>query len=187
MKIECTEIPGVFIIMPIVHEDARGFFMESYRKDALAEAGIVEDFVQHNHLCSARRNTIRGLHFQFDPPMAKLMRVTRGSAFLVAVDLRKRSPTLGKWIGVEASAENRKQLYAPGSFARGVLSLSDDCEIQYLCSSVFNPGKEGNIVWNDPDISIKWPLSGEPILSEKDKDAPRLADWLARPESDLFA
>lgn len=186
MKIEATTLPGAYVITPEVRGDARGFFMETYRKDVLAAAGIVDDFVQENHSRSAIAGTIRGLHFQWRNPMAKLMRVTRGKAFLVAVDLRKGSPTLGKWIGIEASEENKKQLYTPGSFARGLMSLTDDCEIQYRCSSYYDPDGEGQVRWDDPDVGIEWPLGGEPALSEKDKRAPRLKEWLARPESDSF-
>lgn len=186
MNAETTAIRDVLIITPDTHEDERGFLMESYRKDELAKIGITDEFVQHNHSHSHKRNTIRGHHFQFNPGTAKLMRVIRGSAFLVAVDLRKNSPTLGKWFGVEASEENRKQLYAPESFARGFQTLSDACEVEYLCSSFFDPRKEGNLRWDDPDVAIQWPLKEMPIMSDKDRNAPSLKIWLARPESDFF-
>ena len=185
MTIEPTALPGVYICTPIVHEDERGFFMESYRQDAFAEAGITDVFVQDNHSRSVR-NTVRGLNFQWDPPMAKLMRVTQGSAFLVAVDIRKNSPTLGRWIGIEASAENKKQLYAPVGFARGFQTLTDNCEVQYKCSALYKKEGEGEIVWNDPDIGIVWPIREAPIVSERSKIAPTLKEWLARPESDSF-
>jgi dTDP-4-dehydrorhamnose 3,5-epimerase len=186
MTIEPTPLRDVYVITPDVHKDARGFFMESYREDALAEVGITDRFVQDNHSQSTRLNTVRGLHFQWEAPMAKLMRVTRGSAFLVAVDLRKGSPTIGKWFGIEASEDNKKQLYAPASFARGFQTLTEICDVQYKCSALYNPETQGEIAWDDPAIGISWPLAGEPLLSQKNTQSPTLADWLARPESDLF-
>lgn len=186
MKIEKTEINGVYVCLPTVHEDSRGFFMESFRQDELEKAGIHSVFVQDNHSLSKIRNTVRGLNFQWEPPMAKIMRVTRGSAFLVAVDIRKNSPTLGKWFGIEASAENKKQLYAEAGFARGFQTLSDDCEVQYKCTAIHEGGKEGEILWNDPVIGIEWPIQEDPILSDRSKNAPKLEEWLSRPESNIF-
>ena len=186
MTIEKTEIEGVYIITPRVHEDERGFLMESYRVDVFREAGISDVFVQDTHIKSLRKNTIRGLNFQWEPPMAKLLRVMKGSAFLVAVDLRKDSPTLGKWVGIEASEENKKQLYAPASFARGFQTLTDDVEVLYKFSAYYNPAGEGDIAWNDPDIGIEWPLQGEPILSERARHAPSFKEWLASPHADIF-
>ncbi len=186
MKIDHSDIDGVYVITPEVHEDERGFFMESYRQDELAKAGISADFVQDNHSRSRVRNIVRGLHFQWDKPMAKLMCVTRGAAFLVAVDLRKGSPTLGKWVGIEASEDNKKQLYAPASFARGFQTLTDICEIQYKCDAFYNPNAQGEIAWDDPAIGIDWPIKEPPLVSEKNKHSPSLADWLARPESEVF-
>jgi dTDP-4-dehydrorhamnose 3,5-epimerase len=186
MKIEQTDITGVYILTPIAHEDERGFFMETYRADELAKAGITDEFVQDNHSLSTRQNTVRGLHFQWEKPMSKLMRVTRGSAFLVAVDLRKGSPTLGKWVGTEASAENKKQLYAPASFARGFQTLTPDVEVQYKCSALYNPDTQGEIAWDDPDIGIDWPTKESPLTSERNRHSPSFAEWLARPESDFF-
>lgn len=187
MSIEPTSIADVFVITPEVHEDERGFFMESFRADAFENAGIRESFVQDNHSRSMKKNVIRGLNFQWQPPMGKVMRVTRGSAFLVAVDLRKNSPTLGKWIGIEASEENKKQLYAPGSFARGFQTLTDVCDVQYKCGAFHNGEGEAEIAWNDPDINIDWPLKDAPILSERSRTAPSFQAWLARAESDTFA
>ncbi|HWO06976.1 MAG TPA: dTDP-4-dehydrorhamnose 3,5-epimerase [Candidatus Paceibacterota bacterium] len=186
MNIETTGIRDVYILTPNVHEDERGFFMETYRKDVLAAAGIMDDFVQHNHSRTVRKNTVRGLHFQWGPPMAKLIRVTRGAAFLVAVDIRLGSPTLGKWVGVEASEDNKKQLYAPGGFARGLQTLSDTCEIQYPCSTYYDATKEGQIRWDDPDVGIDWPIKDAPVLSDKDRNAPTLKEWLARAEAAFF-
>lgn len=180
MKIEKTFIDGVYIITPLVHEDERGFFMESYRADALKESGIDEVFVQDNHSRSAVKNTVRGLNFQLNPPMAKLMRVTKGNAFLVAVDLRKDFSTFGKWVGIESSEENKKQLYAPASFARGFQTLTDDVEVQYKCSAFYHKEGEGEIRWDDPDISIDWPLKTLPLLSERSRSAPSFREWVDR-------
>jgi dTDP-4-dehydrorhamnose 3,5-epimerase len=186
MKIEPTKIEGVYVCTPEVHEDERGFLMESYRADEFAKAGIPDVFVQDNHGKSNVRNTVRGLHFQWNPPAAKLMRVIRGSAFLVAVDLRKNSPTLGAWVGIEASAENKKQLFAPASFARGYQTLTDDCEVLYKVSALFNPEGLGEIAWNDPDVAIDWPIKETPLLSARTKVARPLKEWLADPKSDSF-
>lgn len=187
MTIEPTSIEGVFLLRPVVHEDARGFFMETFRSDELSAAGILETFVQDNHSYSREKNTVRGLNFQWEPPMSKIMRVTRGSAFLVAVDIRRDSPTLGKWFGIEGNEENKLALYAPAGFARGFQTLTPDTEIQYKCSAFHDSDGEGEILWNDPELAIAWPLSGEPVISERSRKAPSFASWLARPESDRFA
>ena len=142
-------------------------------------------FVQDNHSRSTR-GVIRGLHFQWEPPIAKLMRVTVGTAMLVAVDIRRGSPTLGQYVSIEASEENKLQLWAPPSFARGFCVLSDVAEIQYKCTGIYNPQGEGGIRWNDPQIGIDWPVD-DPILSEKDEAAPLLADWLETDAADHFA
>lgn len=179
-----TKIPDVLILEHDVHEDERGFFMEVYKKPRFEELGLPTQFVQLNHSRSAR-NVLRGLHFQWDPPMGKLMRVTLGSAFLVAVDVRSDSPTRGAWVGVEASSETKLQVWAPAGFARGFCVLSDWAEVQYLCTGVYNPAGESGIRWNDPQIGIQWPVS-KPILSSKDRTAQTLSQWLARPESRHF-
>lgn len=187
MKIdfEKTNIPDVVVITPSIFQDERGFFSEVYREDQMKEFGLDLHFVQDNHSGSVK-NVLRGLHFQWEPPMGKLMRVPRGSAFLVAVDIRKGSPTLGKWFGLEASAENRKQLYAPAGFARGFCVLSDYAEVQYKCTGHYTSTKaESGILWNDPKIGITWPVK-DPILSEKDTKAQTLDEWLARSESGNF-
>src|SRR5207245_6446280 len=139
--IEKTPIEGVIVVIPEVFQDERGFFMEYYRKDQFEKHGLPTDFVQDNHSRSAK-NVLRGLHFQWDPPMGKLMRVTLGSAFLVAVDIRMGSRTLGQWVGVLASAENRRQVWAPAGFARGFCVLSDVAEIQYKCTGMYNAKAE---------------------------------------------
>jgi dTDP-4-dehydrorhamnose 3,5-epimerase len=184
IKIKKTPIKDVIIVTPECFEDERGFFAEVYRKDQFEELGLPSDFVQLNHSRSAR-NVLRGLHFQWQPSMGKLMRVTFGCAFLVAVDIRKGSPTLGKWFGTEVSAQSKEQVWAPAGFARGFCVLSDFAEIQYLCTGVYNNRCESGILWNDSRIGIEWPISN-PVLSEKDKTAEPLSSWLERPESELL-
>jgi dTDP-4-dehydrorhamnose 3,5-epimerase len=183
-KVEQTGIKDLLIITPDIFQDDRGFFTETYRKDKFSEFGLNLEFVQDNHSRSAK-NVVRGLHFQWDPPMGKLMRVTFGAAFLVAVDIRIGSPSFGKWIGVEASVENRKQVYAPAGFARGFGVLSEFAEIQYKCTGIYSNKAESGILWNDPAISIKWPIK-EPILSKKDELAQTLEQWLQKGESKNF-
>lgn len=176
---------AVKVINTRAFEDDRGYFMEVYRQDQFAALGITDQpFVQDNHSRSVK-GVLRGLHFQYEPPMAKLMRVTLGTALIVAVDIRKGSPTLGQWVMLEASAENKKQLFAPASFARGFYVLSDYAEIQYKCTGIYSAAGESGILWNDPQIGLEWP-DAEPILSPKDAEAQTLAEWLARPESDHF-
>lgn len=182
--IRATAIEAVKIIEPEVFQDDRGFFMEVFRSDMFGELGLPNQFVQLNHSGSVK-NVVRGLHFQWEPAMGKMMRVTRGTAFLVAVDLRKGSPTLGKWVGVEASAENHLQFWAPASFARGFCVLSEYAEIQYLCTGTYSNRCESGILWNDPEIGIEWPVK-EPILSAKDTKAQTLAQWLSTKDADNF-
>ncbi|MGB7516675.1 MAG: dTDP-4-dehydrorhamnose 3,5-epimerase [Candidatus Acidiferrum sp.] len=184
IKIESRHLKDVVVLVPDVFQDSRGFFMETFREDQFKAAGLPTHFVQDNHSRSVK-GVVRGLHFQWDPPMGKLMRVTLGSAFLVAVDIRKGSPTLGKWSGVEASAENRREVWAPAGFARGFCVLSDVAEIQYKCTGIYSNKGESGIRWNDPEIGIDWPVS-DPLLSEKDRNAQTLAQWLSRPESSNF-
>jgi len=184
IAIDKTPIRDVIVVKPDVFKDERGFFTEVYRKDRFKELGLPESFVQLNHSGSVR-NVLRGLHFQWEPPMGKLMRVTRGKAFLVAVDIRKGSPTLGRWFGLDVSAENRTQVWAPAGFARGFCVLSDYAEIQYLCTGTYNNKGESGILWNDPEIGIKWPVKAA-IISQKDENAQTLAQWLKREESNFF-
>lgn len=179
--IEHTPLKDVFVIVPEVFVDTRGFFMENYRKDKFAELGLNVEFVQDNHSRSTR-GVLRGLHFQWDPPMGKLMRATVGEVFFVAVDIRLGSPTFKKWYGVMATSDNRKQLWAPAGFARGFCVLSEVAEVQYKCTGIYNKKAESGILWNDPAIGIKWPLDA-PILSERDINAQTLDTWLGRPES----
>jgi len=186
IKIESQPLNGMAVLVPDVFQDSRGFFMETYRQDQFEQLGLPTRFVQDNHSRSAK-GVVRGLHFQWDPPMGKLMRVTLGSAFLVAVDIRKGSPTLGAWSGVVASAENRRQVWAPAGFARGFCVLSDVAEIQYKCTGIYNSKGESGVLWNDPEIGIDWPIPvSEAQLSDKDTKAQTLAQWLASPQSDNF-
>lgn len=183
-RVDYTTIADLLIITPEIFQDERGFFAETYRKDKFSEFGLAVEFVQDNHSRSSK-NVLRGLHFQWDPPMGKLMRVTQGSAFLVAVDIRLGSTTFGKWVGVEASVENRKQVYAPAGFARGFCVLSETAEIQYKCTGMYSNKAESGILWNDPAIGIEWPVK-EPILSKKDEGAQTLEQWLLKQESKHF-
>jgi dTDP-4-dehydrorhamnose 3,5-epimerase len=185
IKIESKFLRDVVVLVPGVFRDARGFFMETFREDQFEAHGLPVHFVQDNHSRSTK-GVLRGLHFQWEPLMGKLMRVSLGSAFLVAVDIRKGSPTLGKWVGVEASAENCRQVWAPAGFARGFCVLSDIAEIQYKCTGIYNNKGESGIRWDDPDIAIEWPVQNV-VLSDKDRNAQTLAQWLSRPESGNFA
>jgi dTDP-4-dehydrorhamnose 3,5-epimerase len=180
MKVESIHLGAVVVIAQEFFEDDRGFFLEEYRADQFGALNLPQHFLQENHSGSVK-NVLRGLHFQWNPPMGKLMRVLRGRAFLVAVDIRHNSPTLGKWFGMEVSEKDRKQIWAPAGFARGFCVLSDYAEIQYLCTGIYNSGGESGIRWNDPQIGINWPVKN-PILSPKDQAAQTLADWL---KSDL--
>lgn len=184
LELQKTAIPDALVVVPKVLHDERGFFQEVYRQDVFRELGLPESFVQLNHSRSVR-DVLRGLHFQWDPPMGKLMRVTVGTAFLVAVDIRIDSPTLGRWIGTTLSDHDRRQLWAPAGFARGFCVLSAVAEIEYLCTATYNPAGESGARWNDPEIGIEWPI-GDPILSAKDREAKSLHEWLSRPEARNF-
>lgn len=183
--VEKTILRDALIITPEIFQDERGFFTEAYRSDKFAAFGVDAVFVQDNHSKSSR-NVLRGLHFQWEPPMGKLMRVTQGTAYLVAVDIRIGSPTFGQHIGVEASVENRKMVYAPAGFARGFCVLSESAEIQYKCTGVYTSTKaESGIRWNDPALGIVWPVS-EPVLSKKDEEAQTLEAWKSGPDASNF-
>jgi dTDP-4-dehydrorhamnose 3,5-epimerase len=172
----------VAVIVPTVLGDDRGFFMETYRYDNFRDLGLPTEWVQDNHSRSSK-GVLRGLHFQWDPPMSKLMRVTRGAAFLVAVDIRKGSPTVGQWFGLEVTADNKKQVYASYGFARGFCALTDECEVQYKCTGIYNSGAESGIFYADPEIGIEWPI-GDVTVSGKDAKAQSLKSWLTSPLSD---
>jgi dTDP-4-dehydrorhamnose 3,5-epimerase len=165
--------------------DPRGFFIEVFNSEEFSKAGLDLNVVQSNHSGSVK-GVLRGLHFQWEPPMGKLMRVSRGSAYLVAVDIRLGSPTLGKYFGIEVSDQNRLQVYAPAGFARGFCVTSDYAEVQYLCTGTYNNAAESGISWCDPAIGIAWPEIPGRIISAKDEKAQSLADWLARPEAHNF-
>lgn len=164
---EPTDIPDVVLITPKVFEDERGFFLESYKRSEFITAGITEDFVQDNHSFS-KKNVIRGLHYQKHPKaQGKLVRAIAGLIFDVAVDIRKDSPTFGKWVGAELSTENRKMLYIPSGFAHGFAVLSDAAEVAYKATSEYSAEHEGGIAWNDPGIGIDWPVR-DAVCSVKD-------------------
>jgi dTDP-4-dehydrorhamnose 3,5-epimerase len=177
MKTVTTSIPDVLIIEPRVFEDKRGFFMETWHRQKFREMGIDYDFVQDNHSKSPR-GTLRGLHYQIQHPQGKLVRVIAGEVFDVAVDIRKSSPTFGKWVGVTLSASNKRMLWVPPGFAHGFYVTSDHAEFTYKCTDLYMPQHERAIIWNDPDIAISWPLTNStaPLLSEKDENAPTLND-----------
>lgn len=176
MHIETTDLEGVLILTPARHGDARGFFSESWNKARFEDAGITIDFVQDNHSLSSKKGTLRGLHFQAPPhAQAKLVRCGRGALFDVAVDIRRGSPTYGKWVGIELSFENGKQLLVPEGFLHGFMALSDDCEIIYKCSDYYAPAADGSVLWSS--CGIEWPLEVTPVLSEKDAAAVPLADF----------
>lgn len=183
-QIESVHLGDIVVLVPEVFQDSRGYFMEVFRADQFKKLGLPTGFVQINQ-SGSNKNVVRGLHFQWDPPMGKLMRVVHGNAFLVAVDLRKGSRTLGKWFGTEVSAENRKQIWAPAGFARGFCALTDSTVVEYQCTGTYNGKGESGIRWNDLAIGIEWPVT-DPLVSEKDRNAQSLAEWLASPSSEHF-
>ncbi|KXG76281.1 dTDP-4-dehydrorhamnose 3,5-epimerase [Thermotalea metallivorans] len=172
-----TNIEGLYIIEPTVFGDNRGYFMETYNAKDFQEEGLNMVFVQDNQ-SKSKKGVLRGLHFQYKYPQGKLVRVTKGEVFDVAVDLRKNSKTFGKWYGVILSEENKRQFYIPEGFAHGFLVLSEEAEFTYKCTDYYHPEDEGGIIWNDPDIGIEWPLEGieNVLLSEKDRNWRKLED-----------
>ena len=177
MKFTATKIPDVIVIEPVVHEDHRGFFMETWRESTYQEAGIEGRFVQDSHSRSSYGG-LRGLHYQVNKPQGKLVRVIQGEVFDVAVDLRKSARTFGKWTSEILSAANRKLMWIPPGFAHGFLVLSKCAEFTYRCTDYYAPEHERTLRWDDPDIAIDWPLAGdqEPLLSDKDRRGVNLAD-----------
>ena len=177
MEFEPTEIPEVVLIRPKVFGDARGFFFESWEERKFAAAGLDVKFVQDNHSRSAR-NILRGLHYQIQQPQGKLVRVVTGTVFDVAVDIRRSSPTFGRWVGAVLSEENHHMLWVPPGFAHGFLVLSDSVDFLYRVTDFWAPASERAIIWNDPDLSVTWPLPKgvEPVLSAKDAAAKRFRD-----------
>lgn len=170
-----TKIKDLYVVEPTVFGDNRGYFMETYSKQAFLEVGLNYDFLQDNQ-SSSKKGVLRGLHFQKTFPQAKLVRVLKGEVFDVAVDLRAGSPTYGEWVGVLLSEENKKQFMIPRGFAHGFVVVSDYAEFAYKCDELYHPEDEGGLMWNDESIGIEWPDVGEIILSEKDKKHPSLKD-----------
>jgi dTDP-4-dehydrorhamnose 3,5-epimerase len=174
MKVTELALPGVTLIEPRVFEDERGFFLEAFQRARYEEAlGVSLEFVQDNHSRSAH-GVLRGLHFQVEHPQAKLVRVVRGSVFDVAVDVDPRSPHFGQWISAVLSEDNKHQLFIPAGYAHGFLVLSDFADFEYKCAGYYRPHDESGLLWNDPDVSIEWPLS-HPMISSKDRELPTLA------------
>lgn len=179
MNVVATTLEGVVIIEPRVFADARGFFFESYHAERYAAAGLPLRFVQDNHSCSAP-GTLRGLHYQLRHPQGKLIRVLRGSILDVAVDIRKGSPSFGRWVGVVLSAENKRQLYVPPGYAHGFCVPEEASEVEYKCTDFYTPEDEHGILWSDPTIGITWPVK-TPVLSDRD----RAYQPLSRDRADL--
>lgn len=176
MKAVESDLPGVWIIDPVVHSDHRGFLMESYNRHAFRMlTGFDGEFVQENQSASTK-NVLRGLHYQIERPQGKLIRVIGGEAFDVAVDIRRSSPHFGRWVGVTLTEENRRMLWIPPGFAHGVLALSRTCQMLYQLSDYWTPEFERCIRWDDARLGITWPLAGVPVLSEKDAHAPPLVE-----------
>ncbi len=174
MQVEATSHPEVLLIRPDVFPDPRGFFMESFHARKYAAQGLPGQFVQDNHSRSTR-GVLRGLHYQLNQPQGKLVRVVTGEVYDVAVDIRRGSPRFGQWSGVTLSGENHLQLYIPPGFAHGFLTLSEQADFLYKCTDFYAPGDEHGIAWDDPGIGIDWPAM-DYLLSDKDRDYPRLAD-----------
>jgi dTDP-4-dehydrorhamnose 3,5-epimerase len=176
MNILELDIPGPLIIEPNVFGDARGFFMETWNEDTFRKVGLDLAFVQDNHSRS-RKGVLRGLHFQNPGAQGKLVRVTRGAVYDVAVDLRRSSEHFGKWVGVKLTAENKRIFWVPEGFAHGFLTLADDTDFLYKCTSPYSPETEQTLAWNDPSVGIEWPIDDlDPIISEKDTQAKALID-----------
>jgi dTDP-4-dehydrorhamnose 3,5-epimerase len=174
VQVKPTELPEVLLIEPQVHRDDRGFFLESYHAERYAAAGLTTTFVQDNHSRSGR-GTLRGLHLQLTRPQGKLIRVSQGEIFDVAVDVRHGSPRFGRWVGVVLTEVGFEQLWIPEGFAHGFCVLSDVAELQYKCTDYYDPSNELTIAWDDPELGIEWPIE-DPLLSEKDRKGRRLAE-----------
>ena len=175
MKIQDLAVPDVKLIKPRRFNDGRGFFQQTYHHEQYAEAGITTRFVQDNWSRSTR-GVLRGLHYQYEHPQAKLVSVIQGEVFDVAVDMRRNAPTFGQWVGEFLSAENGCQMYVPVGFAHGFVVLSDAVDFMYKCSDFYAPGDEYGVLWNDPELGIEWPDRMDPLVSEKDAVLPAFAD-----------
>jgi dTDP-4-dehydrorhamnose 3,5-epimerase len=173
VRVVSTAIPGVVIIEPKVHQDGRGFFLETYHAERYREHGIAGPFVQDNHSRSVA-GTVRGLHLQLRHPQGKLIRVIEGEIFDVAVDVRRNSPTFGRWVGINLSADNFRQVYVSPGFAHGFAVVSPTAQVEYKCTDIYDPASEVGIAWNDPALAIAWPVS-DPTLSPRDARHPSLA------------
>jgi dTDP-4-dehydrorhamnose 3,5-epimerase len=173
-----TRLDGPILVRPAVHADRRGWFQETYRRDAWHELGVHDEFVQDNHSCS-QRGVLRGMHFQVGAGQAKLVRCVRGAVLDVVVDIRRGSPTFGQWEAFELNAESNHQLYCPVGFAHGFCVTSRAAEVLYKCSAYYDPALERALAWNDPDVGIEWPKDVELVLSERDASAPLLRDLAA--------
>ena len=167
MRVVPTTLPDVLLIEPSVFGDQRGFFFESWNRRAFSEAGVEAEFVQDNHSRSVH-NVLRGLHYQIEHAQGKLVRVCAGTVFDVAIDIRRSSPTFGRWVGMELSAENRRMLWIPPGFAHGFLVMSDSAEFLYKTTDYWYPEHERTLLWNDPALAIEWPLDGPPTVAAKD-------------------
>ncbi len=174
MRVTPTELPDVLVIEPCVFGDERGYFYESYNRRALSAAGLDAEFVQDNHSRSVR-GVLRGLHYQIEHAQCKLVRVTAGEVFDVAVDVRRSSPSFGRWVGLSLSAENKRELWIPAGFAHGFLVVSDFAEFLYKATDYWYPEFERTLLWSDPALAIAWPLDGAPTLAEKDSAGRLLA------------
>jgi dTDP-4-dehydrorhamnose 3,5-epimerase len=184
MKIISEQLNGIVVLEPTAFGDERGVFMETFKASVFSNLGLPVDFVQDNHSIS-KKGVIRGMHFQWEKPMGKLIRVTNGRAFFAEADIRPSSPTLSKWYGIELSSENKLIMWVPPGFANGFCALEDNTVVQYKCTAEWNKSGEGSINWNDQDLAINWNFEN-PIVSEKDKYGIKLKDWLGMPESKLL-
>ena len=181
MKIIVSDIPDILVFEPTVYSDGRGYFMETWRQSVFDAQGIGAGFVQDNQ-SNSNRGTLRGLHYQLNRPQGKLARVVSGEVFDVAVDLRKSSAYFGRWIGILLSAENKKQLWIPPGFAHGFYVMSESAELLYKCTDYYDPEDDRSLLWNDETVGIDWPLlDSRPMLSDKDKNAPRLLEATVYP------
>jgi dTDP-4-dehydrorhamnose 3,5-epimerase len=179
MKVTPTALPGVLLVEPIVRRDQRGYFLETYHRRKFQQAGLPEVFAQDNHSFSAARGVLRGLHAQLRHPQGKLVRAVIGEIFDVAVDLRPDSPSFGGWVGEVLSGDNFRQLYVPPGCAHGFFVLSGSAHVEYKCTDLYDPEDEIGLAWDDPDVAIEWP-AGDPLLSDRDRAWPRLAELRSR-------
>ncbi len=183
MKVTPTGLPGVMLIEPAVFRDARGLFLETYRRDKFRQAGLPELFVQDNHSFSAMRGVLRGMHAQLHQPQGKLVRAVTGEVFDAAVDLRPHSPAFGRWVGERLSGENFRQLYVPPGCVHGFLVLSDSAHVEYKCTDLYAREDEIGLLWDDPEVGIAWPADAAPLLNERDRTWPRLDELRERLEA----